>query len=105
NSPVRPGANPFRITGPARGPRYEYIGATLHGSVSVVSRPEGAALQAFTEQVRANCPYTPESLHQAPIASRSVIPDRVGQPCPIRYVLYIIKENRTYDQVFGDYRD
>jgi phospholipase C len=31
-----------------------------------------------------------------------VIPDQVGQPCPIKHVLYIIKENRTYDQVFGD---
>jgi hypothetical protein len=29
----------------------------------------------------------------------------VGQPCPIRHVLYIIKENRTYDQVFGDFKD
>ena len=30
------------------------------------------------------------------------IPGRVGEPSPIKYVVYIIKENRTYDQVFGD---
>jgi len=30
------------------------------------------------------------------------IPHRVGQPSPIQHVIYIIKENRTYDQVFGD---
>ena len=30
------------------------------------------------------------------------IPARVGDPSPIKYVIYIIKENRTYDQVFGD---
>ena len=30
------------------------------------------------------------------------VPTRVGQPSPIQHVIYIIKENRTYDQVFGD---
>ncbi len=30
------------------------------------------------------------------------IPSRVGDPSPIRHVFYVIKENRTYDQVFGD---
>jgi hypothetical protein len=30
------------------------------------------------------------------------VPERVGEPSPIKHVLYIIKENRTYDQVFGD---
>lgn len=30
------------------------------------------------------------------------IPMKVGNPSPIKYVFYILKENRTYDQVFGD---
>jgi len=30
------------------------------------------------------------------------IPMHVGQGSPIKHVFYIIKENRTYDQVFGD---
>ena len=30
------------------------------------------------------------------------IPGRVGDLSPIKYVVYILKENRTYDQVFGD---
>ena len=62
-------------------------------------------MAAYTEQVRRNSPYTPAALHRAPIYSASVIPDQVGQPCPIKHVLYIIKENRTYDQVFGDMKD
>ena len=37
--------------------------------------------------------------------SGSVIPDQIGKPCPIKYVLYIIKENRTYDQVLGAFKD
>ncbi len=30
------------------------------------------------------------------------VPQRIGDPSPIKHVFYIIKENRTYDQVFGD---
>jgi len=86
-------------------PAFDYIGRTLQGAISFVSRPGEAELGKLTAQVRKNSPYTPESLRQAPIASDSVIPDKVGAPCPIKYVLYIIKENRTYDQVFGDFRD
>ena len=83
-------------------PAFDYIPRTLEGSVSFIARPDAAQMVAYTEQVRRNSPYTPESLHRAPIPSVSVIPDHVGQPCPIKHVLYIIKENRTYDQVFGD---
>ena len=83
-------------------PAFDYIPRTLEGSVSFIARPDAAQMAAYTEQVRRNSPYTPESLHRAPIRSASVIPDQVGQPCPIKHVLYIIKENRTYDQVFGD---
>ena len=72
--------------------------------MSFISRPDPAQMAAYTEQVRRNSPYTPRALHRAPIPSASVIPELVGQPCPIKYVLYIIKENRTYDQVFGDYQ-
>ncbi len=34
-----------------------------------------------------------------------MIPSKIGDDCPIKHVLYIIKENRTYDQVFGDMTD
>ncbi len=83
-------------------PAFDYIPRTLEGSISFIARPDAAQMAAYTKQVRRNSPYTPESLHRAPIRSECVIPDQVGQPCPIKHVLYIIKENRTYDQVFGD---
>jgi hypothetical protein len=95
-------ANPTRLHKP---PPYDYIGRLLQGSVSFIPRPGGDALVRMTEQVRRNSPYTPETLTRAPIPSNSVVPDRVGEPCPIKYVLYIIKENRTYDQVFGAFKD
>ena len=35
------------------------------------------------------------------VAARA-IPERIGEPSLIEHVVYIIKENRTYDQVLGD---
>jgi YVTN family beta-propeller protein len=88
-----------------KGPISDHIGRTLQGSISFITRPTLAEMQQFTEQVRRNSPYTPSALHNAPTHSECVIPDVVGQACPIKYVLYIIKENRTYDQVLGDFKD
>jgi len=90
---------------PHKSPPFDYIGRTFEGSISVIARPDTKQMVAYTEQVRKNSPYTPAWLTRAPIASQSIIPAKVGDPCPIKYVLYIIKENRTYDQVFGDLKD
>jgi YVTN family beta-propeller protein len=95
-------AEPTKLQRP---PAFDYIASLFEGSISFINRPDAAQMAAYTEQVRANSPFAPEQLHQAPLKSNSVIPDQVGLPCPIKYVLYIIKENRTYDQVFGDFRD
>ncbi|MDZ7637223.1 MAG: beta-propeller fold lactonase family protein [Bryobacterales bacterium] len=61
-------------------------------------------LAALTEKAYANCPYNDEMLTtpRMPANPPSVIPSRVGQTSPIKHVIYIIKENRTYDQVLGD---
>ena len=81
---------------------YPYIGTTLSGSLSIVAMPDDKALAAFTEKVYKNCPYSDKLLSDAPYPEKTAIPTKVGDPSPIKYVLYIIKENRTYDQVFGD---
>jgi phospholipase C len=41
-------------------------------------------------------------LKATPSKEKTAIPTKVGDPSPIKYVIYVIKENRTYDQVFGD---
>jgi YVTN family beta-propeller protein len=84
---------------------FDYIANTFQGDVSFIGRPAAAQMAAYTAQVRRNSPYTPEQFQRAPIQSDSVIPEKVGDTCPIKYVLYIIKENRTYDQLLGDFRD
>jgi YVTN family beta-propeller protein len=84
---------------------FDYVGNTLQGALSFIPRPGTAQMATYTAQVRRNSPYASEQFRQAPIKSDSVIPEKVGDPCPIKYVLYIIKENRTYDQLMGDFRN
>ncbi len=91
--------------GSAKPAAFDYIGRTFQGSVSFVPRPATAQMAAYTSQVRRNSPYTPEQFQRPPAGDNSVIPQKTGDPCPIKYVLYIIKENRTYDQVLGDFRN
>jgi YVTN family beta-propeller protein len=81
---------------------YPYIGTTLSGALSIVPVPDEKQLKEYTAQVYRNCPYADSQLTTAPHPVRTAIPTRVGDPSPIKYVIYIIKENRTYDQVFGD---
>jgi YVTN family beta-propeller protein len=69
----------------------EYILALLSGNISAVELPDESALAAYTQQVMRN----------------NGLVGNVGTALfkgatPIKHVIYIIKENRTYDQVFGD---
>jgi len=80
-------------------PLYDYIGSVLTGHVAVVAVPDPAALAAFTRQVAANTPAPPATLtnHNARLADSAFAAFR-----HLTHVLYIIRENRTYDQVLGD---
>ena len=87
---------------------YPYILDRMKGVFSTVYLPDAPELAAYTWQVYDNSRYTDALLDtpaQAPKAGSSPIPSRQGDVSPIKYVLYIIKENRTYDQVFGDMKD
>src|SRR5262245_16171126 len=80
---------------------YPYIGTTMHGALSVVPVPDDKTLKEYTAKVYRNCPYSDQQLTAAPHPTKTAIPTKVGDPSPIKHVIYIIKENRTYDQVFG----
>ncbi len=81
---------------------FPYIGTVMTGAVSVVEMPDEELLKQYTEQVYKNCPYSDSILTSVPHDKPTAIPTKIGEPSPIKYVIYIIKENRTYDQVFGD---
>ncbi len=76
-----------------------------HGSLSLVKVPTARELAAHTGLALANMRYP--LLHDAALPPRPgqlsrPVPERVGEPSVFRHVVYIIKENRTYDQVLGD---
>jgi YVTN family beta-propeller protein len=89
----------------AFGVPFDAPGKLFQGSVSVIARPDAAQLGRYTLQVKNNSPYTPQTIHHSVAKSDCCIPDRNSGECPIKHVLYIIKENRTYDQVLGDFKD
>ena len=100
-NPIRATAAAKEETGKRRLP-YDYIGTIMSGALSIVPVPDEKQLAAYTATVYRNCPYSDKILTAVPSPHKTAIPAKVGGPSPIKYVLYIIKENRTYDQVFGD---
>jgi YVTN family beta-propeller protein len=78
------------------------------GSVSIIDIPDEADLARYTAAVNNNnrLAYSLAGL-EAPRAGVAPVPvpERHGEPSVFRHVLYIIKENRTYDQVLGDLRE
>jgi len=70
--------------------------------MSIVEIPDESILRTYTDQVYRNIPYTAERRLRPGGEAGNPIPSQVGDPSPIRHVFYIIKENRTYDQVLGD---
>ncbi|MFM7206478.1 MAG: alkaline phosphatase family protein [Planctomycetaceae bacterium] len=76
-----------------------------HGSLSLVPLPGDAELASLSETVARN--LRAPAIEQALLPPRDgvpprAIPERIGEPSLIEHVVYVIKENRTYDQVLGD---
>jgi YVTN family beta-propeller protein len=82
--------------------KVEYIGGLMKGTMSIIDEPTDAVLANYSKMVYQNTPYTKEKELNAAGERGNPIPMKVGDPSPIKYVFYIIKENRTYDQVLGD---
>ena len=66
----------------------------ITGSLSIIPVPDAATLARYTRQVYALSPYSNARLR--------AVADRPSARPPVRHVVYVIRENRTYDQVFGD---
>jgi YVTN family beta-propeller protein len=76
----------------ANGSKYDYIGRVLSGNVNVVDLPTQKQLDIYTKEVFADVPKPPTE----------GIAEITGALHKIKHVVYVIRENRTYDQVFGD---
>jgi len=76
----------------------------LAGSISLIDVPSRPQLVKYTQQVIANNRWksgAAESSVRTPAAAPKAMPERLGDPSLIQHVIYVIKENKTYDQVFG----
>ncbi len=125
------GLNIYNKVGQSYGPKhdqvvtFDYICSLLSGSISIIDMPDDKQLARYTAEVIAGCPYRDEWLSQtaehgpacltAPrlpeasdrtsgLAANDPQRSKIGD-LPIQHVLYIIKENRTYDQIFGDMKE
>jgi hypothetical protein len=82
--------------------KVQYIGGLFPGTLQAIPLPNTTQLGIFSQAVYKNTPYVKENEMISKGEAGNPIPSRVGEPSPIKYVFYIIKENRTYDQVLGD---
>lgn len=76
-----------------------------HGTISIVPVPSKNRLAAQTAIALGNMRYPlleAAALPPRPGQPARPVPERVGEPTVFKHVVYIIKENRTYDQVLGD---
>ncbi|MBM3760767.1 MAG: hypothetical protein FJW36_11030 [Acidobacteria bacterium] len=78
----------------------------MKGTIEIVDLSNlKTEIRQYTQQAMLNSPYRDEqrTMAVAPRAEvKSVVPREVGVGSPIKHVIYIIRENRTYDQVLGD---
>lgn len=83
----------------------QYIARLMKGTLSIIDIPSGEKLANYSRQVYLNTPYTKEREKVSEGEDGNPIPKKIGQPSPIKHVFYVIKENRTYDQVLGDIKE
>jgi DNA-binding beta-propeller fold protein YncE len=80
-----------------------YIGQLLHGTLTVLAVPDAPTLAGYTKTVYRLTPYTDATrLAPAGAPEHSPIPRKVGEPSKVKHLFYVIRENRTYDQILGD---
>jgi YVTN family beta-propeller protein len=91
--------------GDSTGPKtIQYIGGgLLMGTMSIIPIPTEQQLSVYAQAVYHNTPYKKEAERQAAgVAAGNPVPQKVGDASPIKHVFYIIKENRSFDQVLSD---
>ena len=107
SSLANPGYRPFdtskaNISFHSSALKSQYIGGLFTGTLSIFHKPSPSQLAAYSKLVYENTPYHKSTELSAHGEKDNPVPMHIGDPSPVKYVFYIIKENRTYDQVLGD---
>jgi YVTN family beta-propeller protein len=82
--------------------KVQYIGGLFKGTLSIIQTPDINLMSLYSQAVYKNTPYSKNKELTSEVAKGNPIPVKVGDKSPIKYIFYVIKENRTYDQVLGD---
>jgi YVTN family beta-propeller protein len=73
------------------------------GGLQKFRLPSDHDIRKYTSKVFQQNGWTDNSVRQGKGHARPVpVPQRLGDPSTIKHVFLLVKENRTYDQVFGD---
>jgi YVTN family beta-propeller protein len=102
-NPTRKGGEVvYQAAGMEKRIKEQYIGGLLRGTLSIVKTPDVSQMGVFSQVVYNNTPYNKNKELISEGAAGNPVPMKIGDKSPIKYIFYIIKENRTYDQVLGD---
>lgn len=102
NPVVRKQKVAYQKSGDLKPEEVQYIGGLFKGTMSIIDEPKPQEMAMYSKSVYSNSPYTKDKELTALGEVGSPIPMKVGDSSPIKHVFYIVKENRTYDQVLGD---
>jgi DNA-binding beta-propeller fold protein YncE len=81
----------------------EYIAGLFQGTISRIDPPGPEQMAAYTKIAYACSPLREDKAPVVkPVDANNPVPVKVGDASPIKHCIYIIKENRTYDQILGD---
>ncbi len=92
----------YRVAGKEQKIKEQYIGGLFRGTLAILNTPDESQMALFSKAVYNNTPYNKNTELVSEGVKGNPIPMKVGDSSPIRYIFYIIKENRSYDQVLGD---
>jgi DNA-binding beta-propeller fold protein YncE len=84
----------------------EYIGGLMRGTIATIPLPDAKNLAAqlgkWSKTAYACSPLTQANDPRGIRTAGNPIPAKLGDSSPLKHVIYIVRENRTYDQIFGD---
>lgn len=83
----------------------QYIAALFKGTLSIIDAPSDDQLKTYSKQVYNNTPFKGDQQTSVVNSNNSLFPSKPGAASPIKHVFYVIKENRTYDQMLGDMKE
>ena len=84
-----------------RGSEQQYVAALQKGSLGLLPPLDPGTLRALTQRAAENILYDDALLEDAGAPAGNPIPNRPGDASPIKHVVLVVKENRTFDQVLG----